>query len=164
MGLDVGYFRQLRLAVPEPQQRRHDQHVMFTASELEQTESGWPGFTGGIQPGVYTFAAFGDFSAGSYVGYDEWRQGLARFAFGKSLERAWMENPKGAFAELLRFADDSGVIGAAVSAKLARDFAENEDRAVEYAKTQGQDDWLALYRDFKRAFETAADGGAVYFY
>lgn len=166
MGLDVAFFRQIRQVVPEPPPpRRHDQHVLFTASELGATEEGWPGFTDGIKPGVYAFSQFGDFSAGSYTGYDEWRQRLARFACGKSLERVWGENPKGAFAELLCFADDSGVIGARVAGKLAKDFAEHDERAAAYAAAKAWgDDWLALYRDFKNAFLVASDGGAIYFY
>lgn len=56
--------------------------------------------------------------------------------------------------------DCEGVIGPEVSAKLVKDFADFDERA----KTRGGKYFYALYCDWRKAFEMAADGGAVSFH
>lgn len=166
MGLDIGYFSRLVRVVPEPEgPLDHRKHVRFRQAELDFTETHWPGFSCGLEPGVYAFVEFGDFSVGPYSCCNEWRGRLARFAFGKSQQRVWFEEPRGPFAELVHFADDDGVIGATPAAKLGKDFAAYDERAGAYAEAERLDDeWLRLYRNFRKAFEIAADGAAVLFY
>ena len=67
------------------------------------------------------------------------------------------------FVELINFSDCEGVIGPKVAAKLAKDFADYEDRASAFAAKFKDDFFLALYREWRRAFEWAADGGMVHF-
>lgn len=64
------------------------------------------------------------------------------------------------FFELIHFADNEGVIGPVVSAKLAKDFRDNYERA----KAFGDGYWLSKYEKWMAAFEMAADNGAVEFH
>jgi hypothetical protein len=58
---------------------------------------------------------------------------------------------------------DISYFGPIVSAKLAADFAKNQERADKYETTDAE--WFRLkYADWRKAFETAADGGAVNFH
>jgi hypothetical protein len=70
------------------------------------------------------------------------------------------EVTEGPFRELLCFSDCDGVIGAQVAAKLARDFAEWDERA----KALGDSWFYEKYTEWQRCFEMAADDGAVSFH
>jgi hypothetical protein len=105
------------------------------------------------------------FQAGSYMYYSKWRNQLAEMA-GLGSAEAVRTNPekKGLpFVELIDFSDCEGVIGPKVAAKLAKDFADYEFSASAFAVESEDDFFLALYREWRRAFEWAADGGMVYF-
>ena len=71
------------------------------------------------------------FQAGSYMYYSKWRNQLAEMA-GLGSAEAVRTNPEKEglpFVELINFSDCEGVIGPKVAAKLAKDFADYEDRA-----------------------------------
>lgn len=122
--------------------------------------------------GVYEARESFGFRAGSYGGYNSWRDSLAELAgyqpapytiYGNTAQRhdagAWAAE-SGPFWELINFSDCEGIIGAAVSAKLAADFATFQEKANAHA-----DEWFrAKYADWRKAFEMAADGGAVHFH
>lgn len=112
------------------------------------------------------------FCAGSYGGYSRWRCTLAELAgypaapltrFGTTEMRhdagAWAAS-SGPFWELINFSDCEGVIGAAVSAKLAADFAVYQERADAHADER----FRAKYAEFRKAFAMAAYSGAVEFH
>lgn len=128
----------------------------------------------GVEIGcAYRAAASFDFRAGSYGGYNAWREQLAKLAGYPPTERrgydgkiemrcaaACWNGATGPFSELINFADNEGTIGPAVARKLAADFAQFEKQAK-----AAHDGWFSdRYRDWKRAFEMAADGGAVEFH
>lgn len=112
------------------------------------------------------------FHAGGYGGFNAWRNELARLAgyplgqyeqYGRMWDSycvACWDGAKGPFSELINFSDCEGVIGAAVARKLARDFAEFAEAAskVEFPH------FKAKYDEWQKAFEMAADGGAVHFH
>lgn len=113
-----------------------------------------------------------DFRAGGYGGYNEWRDKLAALAgyaaVGGDDERhrhsrgAWTASA-GPFWELINYSDCEGVIGAAVGAKLAKDFAELQPKVEEL--TGPDSGWFAArYADWRKAFDMAADGGCVVFH
>jgi hypothetical protein len=130
----------------------------------------------GTRTGLYTRAKGSrshSFRAGSYSGYNWWRDQLARFAHGVPAEEIW-HNPRryrgGAFVELIDFSDCEGHFGALVSAKLEGDFVEYARKARPFSLTLNTAEepnsggyWLEVYRDFARAFKLAADGGALKF-
>jgi hypothetical protein len=67
---------------------------------------------------------------------------------------------QGPFSELIHFSDCEGVIGTAVSKKLAADFAAFDEKA----KAAGNERYYAKYQEWRKAFEMAANGGAVDFH
>jgi hypothetical protein len=121
---------------------------------------------------VYSYDESGGFRAGSYSGYNAWREELAKLAgypatedvsFGiKNMRHdagAWKVT-EGPFWELIHFSDCEGVIGAAVSAKLADDFAKFQPQADAHT-----DEWFRdLYAQWFTAFNVASKSGAVSFH
>lgn len=166
MGLDIVALRRIKLEPAaaldedgEPVDWKKHHHIR--ASEIEWTEGNWPGRTEPIKPGIYSAGEERHFKAGSYIGYSHWRGWLAREAGHGSPEAIWdADNPSGPFVELIKFADNEGIIGSVVAAKLAKDFAEHEVRII---GTDRSSDFAAKYREWRKAFEMAADGGCVLF-
>lgn len=118
----------------------------------------------GLEDGAfYAFDHSMRFRAGSYGTYGSWRNTLARLAGFTSSQQAW-DADGGAFWELIAFSDCEGDIGPVVSAKLAKDFADFEERA-RFFNSGDDDNWFyQKYTDWKNAFELAADGGMVSFH
>lgn len=111
------------------------------------------------------------FRAGSYSGYNRFRNLLCQVMVGGSDQDVWRdpqmfkERP---FFELINFSDCEGTIGPAVSAKLYQDFVDNEEQFLKSTVvTQDQLDreWVkTCYSNWKRAFELAKDHGFVSFH
>ena len=107
------------------------------------------------------------FRAGSYSGYNRWRALLAEL-IGTTPEDIWEANPEeGPFLELIHNSDCKGVIGPTTCAKLAKDFAEWNDRAMDFEpKGRDADDLREYfrrgYKNWARAFAIAAGNGAVH--
>ena len=130
----------------------------------------FPGRADGVEDrACYTGKECSSLSAG-YGSYNAWRNQLAKLAgypetrhtnYGITEMRhdagAWAAT-SGPFWELINFSDCEGTIGPIVSAKLARDFADFEERA----KTVGGR-FYDGYQQWREAFETAADNGLVNF-
>lgn len=167
MGLDVTAFTKL---TPAPEVVVEDGYAMEEncwhagAETIKWTEDNWPGRTAGIESGATYRASdtFG-FSAGSYGGYNRWREQLAQLAGFISPRSVWdKETKEGPFVEQINFADNEGVIGPIVAAKLAKDYREFYDRAL--AIRADREWFVTKYHEWMRAFELAADGGAVEFH
>lgn len=126
----------------------------------------FPGRSDPWPDGYYTGETEHAFCAGSYSGYNRWREHLRQFALRGSAGPIAEGHP---FWELVWFSDCDGAIGTTVAANLSRDFAEHEEEAIAFAAGldgyPGEGDrFLALYRDFRKAFEIAARGGVVVFH
>lgn len=168
MGLDITAYSHL---APAPDAAMEDgqpiewlKYFAVSQQEIDWTEKNWPGRTCGIQPGVYSFAESYRFPAGPYSRHSAFRRALAKFASLPPVEEIWAQSePRGPFVELINFADNEGIIGAEIAAKLANDFRNHFGRTLTY---QGPDrEWfVTLYRNWMRAFELAADSGAVDFH
>lgn len=173
MGLDITAYRQLQLA--ESPELDDDGYPTGDAVKL-YVNSNFADRAEGIRDkGVYEFADSMDFRAGSYGGYSAWREELAKLAgypltdheaYGGHIEKrhaagAWAAT-EGPFWELINFSDCEGVIGPTVAAKLARDFAEWDDRAK--ARGAALPFFYEKYQEWHKAMEMAADGGAVDFH
>lgn len=168
MGLDITAWRSLRPT--EPDDYDTDTHVNVSASPH------FPGRTEGLADGWHEgmrcelLGPFGGFKAGSYSGYNSWREWLAKLAGYPALDSpetehkhcagAWAAS-SGPFWELINFYDNEGEIGPVVSAKLAADFAEWDERAQAASPEGWEHD---LYRLWRLAFEWASDGGCVEFH
>lgn len=159
MGLDITAYKGLK-EVKNPQLDEDGDLVNYDTewkpgASMEWSEKHFTGRGEGVEADkVYTFEDEFGFRAGSYSGYNWWRNELEQF--------------KGdvAFQELINFADNEGVIGPVVSKKLLNDFKQYEQEAVEYANTLGENGswWLDKYRDWMKAFEYASQNGAVDFH
>ena len=119
-----------------------------------------------VMRGVYRATETDSFRAGSYSGYGWWRNELAKLAGYAPHDSdgqisycvdCW-EGKSGPFSELINFSDCEGTIGSECSAKLARDFAEFDAKA----QAEGEE-FYESYQDWRRAFDMAADNGAVIF-
>jgi hypothetical protein len=173
MGLDITAYQKITAAPdaavsPDGEPVDWQSHFWAHPSSIASTEENWPGRSEGVAPGIYRFEKEHRFRAGSYGGYNEWRRWLARVAGWQSVNECWEASPeeqaKRPFGEIINFSDCEGVIGPKVAAKLAKDFADNEKRAEEAATRDDEPWFLESYRDWRKAFEMAADDGAVDFH
>lgn len=157
MGLDIRAFKRLK----EVKNPKFDEYVELIDYEnqwqpgagMEWSESVWPGKGKPIAPkSVYEWEDCYCFRAGSYSGYNWWRDCLNEFSGNV------------AFQELIDFADNEGVIGSELSKKLYEDFHIYHDKAKEYSeKISNGSWWFEKYCEWERAFEMAKDDGAVEF-
>lgn len=125
------------------------------------------------------------FGAGSYSGYNNWRNQLAIMAGYECDKNVWNDpsfNPSTGvrlkklkkingedvyvkpFYELIYFSDCEGLIGPDISAKLYQDFVDFEDKAKEFSNTRSYYNFYTLYSKFKEAFRVASDDGLVHFH
>lgn len=163
MGLDITAYSKLKAVRPRPKYEDESGYAESLES-LPPNHASQADRMEGMEPKTWYRVegkTFG-FRAGSYSGYNRWREWLAELAGHGSPQNVW-NNPKpGPFVELINFSDCEGTIGPVVSAKLAKDFAEWDDRAKAADKADGYD--YGKYREWRKAFEMAADGGAVTFH
>lgn len=118
-----------------------------------------------LTPGVYAYAESMDWGAGSYSGYNLWRDWLSRAALGVPAERVWGRNfarfRNRGVAWLVNFSDCEGFIGAEVCARILADIRAHEatirSRADDAARLERLNTWLA-------GLEMAADGGMLRFH
>jgi len=167
MGLDISAYPRLvpapgDVAMTDGEPDDWQSYFVVRRDEIEMTEAHFPGATEGLTPGVYRRDGEFGFRAGSYGGYNQWRDQLARLAGWSGATAAW-DDPKsvsGPFGRLINFSDCEGYIGPAPAAKLAADFAE-----YQHAADRHPDEWFReQYSRWRKAFEMAADGGLVDFH
>src|SRR5216117_1196420 len=114
MGLDITAYRQIKKLDCEV---KDGEPIGPNCQPLDWKEYAhlysyppWMDRADGIEDGYYSFAEAMKFRAGSYSGYNNWRNDLARLAGWKDDEEAWKAT-EGPFWELINFADNEGVIG-----------------------------------------------------
>lgn len=101
--------------------------------------------------------------AGSYSGYNRWREWLCQSMLGVEPTEIWSNPEKWAgkpFFELIHFPDDRGVIATTVCGKLAIDFLTYQDRARK-ADMEGFN--FRLYEKWATAFILTTGRGIVEF-
>lgn len=155
MGLDIAAYRKIKQegmsnindVAPDGMVRFYP-NADFPASRYGSIEGGGR---------LYSYAEEFRFCAGSYSGYNEWRERLARM-IGTTPRRVWSGDKVKAFESLINFTDCEGVLCAEVCAALAGDFAKYQERAND------EDEWFKeLYALWHKAVEMAADDGALSF-
>ena len=172
MGLDITAYRGLKRIALENESEDDDVQLYINPEFREQADE--------IDTGAHYTAgdSFG-FSAGSYILYGYWREMLAKLAAyvpataddaRDDYERRWIDRmpysmgawsyDNGPFVELICFSDCEGVIGPVTSAKLAKDFADFQANADEHPDAN----FRRKYAEWRKAFEMAADNGAVSFH
>ena len=164
MGLDVSVYERVE-HIGAFNEREHDDcdevvHLYYAGFEQRGD---------GLVEGAYRVSGETEaFRAGSYSGYNRWREQLCDMVCGRKPEAVWSgEVAPLAFGELINFADNEGFIGPKTSAKLANDFETLAGQAEDYARRLGEIEgrwFLDRYRDFRNAFRLAANHGAVKFH
>ena len=156
MGLDIIAYKGLKRVenpVFDEDGFPKNEEEWMPGAGLTWAEEHWKGRSEPIEADVvYTRTERYKFRAGSYSGYNWWRDRLDEF--------------KGdcAFQELINFSDCEGVIGSVVSRKLYEDFKKYHDEAIIYAKGfKDGDFFIDRYEKWLKAFEIAKDNGAVDF-
>lgn len=162
MGLDIQAFSRARFVAPKAEddyEEHEEEHVYIYSLD-------WPDRLDGREPGWYAVdGEWMHFQAGSYSGYNRWREQLSEAALGVLPQAVWKDPDAFAgqpFVELINFADNEGAIGPKTSAKLLADFQRNPDLP---SKVQDEPfDWFdRKYREWSEAFALAADDGFVRF-
>lgn len=170
-GLDITAYEKLTVVVA-PKLDEYGEPLADNQVRLEPVKA--PERFAGLQAGaVYQFGSAFGFRAGSYSGYNAWRNELAKLAGnaqtiykgvdGKSALRydATVWNKKrGPFWELIDFSDSEGVIGPVVCKRVHRDFVAFEAAAAVHPDP----DFRSAYIDWAKAFAMCANDGAVVFH
>ncbi len=119
----------------------------------------------------YSYEDSDGLHAGGYGGYNHWRNDLAKLAgyplgqyeqYGKMWDSycvACWNGATGPFSELINFSDCDGVIGTAVSRKLADDFAKFQSAADAIGGL-----FAEKYAGWRKLFELASNDGCVRFH
>ncbi len=171
MGLDISAYGKVEYSHSNGEDIRDDNNE----TALHQPD--FPARSDGLKEGIYkVFGGRHSFRAGSYSGYNVWRNNLARMV-GTTADAVFQntsENPNfsGPFVELISFSDCEGFIGPTTSAKLAEDFAKWLDRARDWAADMTNTGlfidpgvyWLEKYTHWLEAFKLAANSGVVVFH
>ncbi len=97
------------------------------------------------------------FRAGSYTGYNQWRDDL-RLQFNPDTL------PDLPFYELIWFADNEGCIGPEAAADLLQDFRAMAASYRPPRETGYPEYYTDKYRDWTRACELAAESGLIHFH
>lgn len=157
MGLDIAAFSHIVFvgeADKEYTGNDDDESDIFVYGDVLKTQNFLrPGVAAGLRSGPYTQKVGSRktcFRAGTYSSYNEWRSELEDMA-------AHSSHPQ-AFSELVHFSDCEGYMGAAVCAKLERDFDALLDEACKKDNL-----FFAKYDMFLTAFRIAAQDGILVF-
>ena len=165
MGLDITYSNKITYADPQPNEDdRYDGDYIHILHDPIQCPN--------LKEGYYTYDQRGSFRAGSYSGYNQWRNRLAQLALNMTDQEVWNKNGQvEAFGELIHFSDCEGTIGPEICAKLAKDFQNYSAKIkaqlnIKENDTGFDDDtyFWEKYQEWQKAFETAANTGAVWFH
>lgn len=105
------------------------------------------------------------FGAGTYGGYNTWRNHLSLMATRYEAKRIWnvrdlVETRALPFYELIDFSDAEGVIGSFAAKELVVDFAMYQT----LADAQADEYFRTRYTLWRKACDLAADGGAIDFH
>lgn len=162
MGLDITALRKITRVGPCDANTPDGQHLVHVVGSFM-------GRADGLDDGNYTAEEVHGFRAGSYSGYNRWREHLSMAIHGDMPEVIWTASRAGLgiytgkpFVELIDFSDCDGVIGPVTAAKLAADFKTHRETMSNKFPDLPWD--MNVYDSFTKAFEMAADSGCVIFH
>jgi hypothetical protein len=182
MGLDVTAYETVAALDPQPPRPWTDDlyeeaiHV-FSYGAFEHALNGLPydyeisPLAGSLILDAGWYQATGEtlgMRAGSYGGYNRFREALADAALGVTPDVVWNEPTAYAaspFFELIHFADNEGCLSGVACAHLAADFAEQ--REVVLPKWDPDDETQSWFREkydgWQELFKLASGDGLVVF-
>ncbi len=172
MGLDISVYTNVSYVSPQPQNEECNSFINLYPHPYFDEQAD------GLKGGWYEAEEVFSFRAGSYSGYNEWREQLCRMALNVDPEDIW-NNPESfkdkPFYYLINFGDNEGIIGPKTSAKLLEDFRDFEEKAKEW-KMYSEEELAAIladnreyfrnyfynkYQEWQKAFEIAATQNGV---
>lgn len=165
MGLDITAYKNVKFIETLPDveefEKKYDWQDKF---DFTYDNPSFPDRQGPIKPNaVYSYEDEFGFRAGSYGGYNEWREQLSQVALNVSPHVVWNNPAKFAgmpFVELINFSDCEGILGTEVCQKLLKDFGTFQAQA-----DQQHDEWFTRkYNEWHKAFEYAAQNGYIDFH
>lgn len=141
-------------------------------NEIRLKPADFPERYAGLERGkIYKFGSQFQFRAGSYSGYNAWRNELAKLAgyrptahmnHDKAEQRydltVWLLK-KGPFWELIDFSDSDGVIGPQSCKRIYADFVQFKDAAARHPDQE----FRTSYDNWFKAFAKCANNGALIF-
>jgi hypothetical protein len=156
MGLDIVAYSNL-------QESETDEGIRIQMDEFKRNLD--------LKEGWYDNDGDFHFRAGSYSGYNHWRDTLCRAIHGIEATSLWANAKKFEgkdFFELINFSDCDGQMGPEVSEKLYQDFANplNRKKLLDYLKENkilDDDFYEANYDDFMNAFDVSRKSGVLCF-
>lgn len=179
MGLDIGYYSNVCLSDKDDENYDDYAAITYNATCFEYQ-------LGSLKINqrydLTEKSEYDSFRAGSYSGYNWWREQLSIMAGYESANEVWEnnnlntrylklneingeENVFGPFVELINFSDCEGVIGPEISKKLYKDFVDFDEKAKEYKMDKDYENYFyTKYCEWKEAFRVASDGGLVHFH
>ena len=165
MGLDITAYRRVKRIGDATSWDDYENRFDWRVATFVPSDQDFQERTPPIAGGVYARneGDLFEFRAGSYSGYNDWREELSKMAMGVVPQVVWV-NPERyqglPFFELIHFSDCEGIIGTDACKRLAEDFATWQEKADAI-----NDDWFqSKYALWRKAFEWASDGGFVRFH
>lgn len=168
MGLDISAYSKVRVV---------KNHAL---SSDEEVESVWNGQNRMLyvqsfwadralpfknQDEVTSTGEYGSMRAGSYSGYNSWRNTLCQTINGVSSDFLYDNEEKfigTPFYELINFSDAEGTLGTEVAKKLLNDFETHLPKMIE---VHGLDSYFVnKYQEWIDMFKLASDDGVVIFH
>lgn len=172
MGLDITAWKIARPLTPDernqipaenPQDWWYEKHG--DTSEIHKPYTEFPATADGLAALDYVVCEGEtlDFRAGSYSGYNEWRNDLAKMLGYSATEKDWRVPASGPFVELIRNSDCDSIIGPSTCAKLAQDFDTYVEKFTTFAQSLEYPVgyWIRKYQSWRDAFTLAAHTGCV---
>lgn len=168
MGLDISYYRSWKPYEGEIKDWDHAEEITMSQN-IDLTHIWNNEEFKGRAPDMPEWVVAGEgghFRAGSYGGYNQFRDHLCRALHGFPVTDLWKkpdeEMKEYAMWELLHFSDCEGVLDGACCARLHEQLEENWDKIVAFF---GDDSWdLEKLGYWREAFEAAAGEGFVRFH
>lgn len=168
MGLDITAYADLKLVGTAMDGDDYEERFdwVSTLYIYGPTLDLWPSHIEGanlVRGGVYQFSKQWKFGAGSYSGYNFWREELSLCALGVSPETIWDDFERWKdlpFAYLINFSDCEGYIAGKTAQRLFEDFEQHKENS----RVWGSDYWRQTYNDWHKAFRLAAQNGLVDFH
>ena len=188
MGLDISVVKNLKpIEIPEGiedfsneyYEWEEETYPFLEVWHLDQVGPWGKLRYGHYPPGTYVGEPLEGFRAGSYTGYGQWRDTLAKVGAGfvGGSEEAWSSGGSGyPFEELINYSDADGYIASPVTDKLCQDFTNFQDEMEDVVdkawlkihpriELDGDEkDWfLEKWDVWKNAMCEASQDGAVIF-
>lgn len=161
MGLDITAYSKIERVHDE------DEAMIFVKRDIPEMDQAQD-----IEEGMYSPTSDSEshgFRAGSYSGYNHFRNMLCEIMHGVPAKTLW-ENPDvfkdKEFYNIINFSDCEGYFGPEMSKKLHEDFVKHRDKFVNNVADREPYEgyYTRVYDDFCLGFKIASKGGVLHFH